>query len=43
VASITPRRCARRARSSGLRATRTPKCSSAREAALIAASSVPGD
>ena len=42
VASITPRRCARRARSSGPVATSTPKCNSAREATLMAASASGG-
>lgn len=42
VASITPRRCERRARSSSSESTRTPKCSSASEAALIAPSRSPG-
>ena len=42
VASTIPRRSDRRARSSSSRATRTPKCSSAREAALTAPSRSPG-
>ena len=42
VASIAPRRCVRRARSSASEATSTPKCSSAIDATLIAASISPG-